>query len=212
MSAISEAPPTTSQSELLAHPVHQKVATYWARRLAKSPGFRPSEFQDIRGDLLLGLAERMLGYDPAKSNLLTFSHACMRCAAISLVRSRRAAKRGRQSAARNFSDLPPGPCGRPRMPEQSNGARARIHRGVEARDAIEDLEVRRSIEQVAERLDDRQRLLVRSVMENPDADLPRILGVSATQVKRMLRAMAPEFERGGLGKSQPRCPRRRRIA
>ncbi len=212
MSHASEAQPTPSQSELLAHPVHQKVATCWARRLARSPWFQPSDFHDIRGDLIVGLVERMPDYDPAKSNLLTFSHACIRSAAISLVRGRKAAKRGGRTAARRFSDLQPTPCGRTRTPEQSDASRARAHRGVEARDAIEDLEVRRSIEQVAAGLNDRQRQVVRIMLENPDADVARILGVSAATVRRVLRGMAPAFARGGLGNFPLPCSRSGRLA
>ncbi len=212
MSHASEPQPKHSQSELLVDHVARKVAVHWARRLACSRLFRPDEIDDIEGELILGLAERLPAFDPSQSSLLTYAHACMRCRAISLVRGRRAAKRGKGGAARPFSDLAPGPDGSARSADEARSSDARRHRGVDGHDAIDAIDVRRSIEQVAERLDERGQRIVFAMLQDPDADFGRMLGLAPRQVRRLLRAMAPEFERGGLGKSQPRCPRRRRIA
>lgn len=168
-----------------------EIIRHKARQLAREPGFGPSDWEDIEHELLIAILEGWPAFDSSRASARTFVARIIENKAASLVRARRAAKRGVRQCTP--------PNGR-----AANGVwnfdeeQVRGRRGIRFRSALETLSFRLDVASVLADLPNDLRRLCERLMCESLSDAARSSGRHRTTLYRAIRELRTRFSDAGL--------------
>ena len=192
-------------------PVRSALTTKYVRKLLKikasqlkcRPEFRQTDLADIEHDLIAHVLKNAGNYDPARSAPNTFITRVVQTAAAMLIRDRGRAKRaaGYWVISLDRTDLH-GNDERPielRAVVSEDDLRRRC--GGRVNDSLKEVELSADVAQAMEGLTARQRDIATRLVNAPEVDVARQLGVSRRQIHNVVLAIREHFENAGLKKS-----------
>jgi len=165
-----------------------------ARYVAGMPGFRESDLDDIRQELLLGLVERMPCYDPARAGRGTYVRRVLWGRVCRLLRGRYCPKGSFLSRLRRLpSDSDEPHDENVKAPSQDD---LKVWR--EQPSEPDQVLVSLTIAQVVDRLPPELRALCEKLPEMSPADAARELGLSLWKLQRRMDRIRRIFRAAGL--------------
>lgn len=180
-------------------PYAKKLVRFNACQLSRSPGFHPSEREDLEQSLWLAILERADKFDSARASINTFVHHVVTSTARMLFRRRHAPK---QSVSAGAQSLDHAPC----MGSRHSKPLARvIHPAHLARRLgtapPDELLQRENAEAVAHALSampQRLRAVCRQLTVGSVSGAARAMRTSRRQIRRRVAAARPFFIEAGF--------------
>jgi RNA polymerase sigma-70 factor (ECF subfamily) len=191
----------------------KSLIRFKARQLSRRRDFQPAHPEDLEQELWLALVKAAEQFDPAKASLDTFIDRVVNTAVATLVRACQRRKRGNGLMLQSLDgELEPASgTSEPLATAISVDDLAR-RTGAVPRDETLVREDAEAVEHALAQMPEEMRDLCRRLMGGTVASVARELGVSRRQVRKIIRAARPFFERAGFDpRSAGQIARRRHM-
>jgi RNA polymerase sigma-70 factor (ECF subfamily) len=177
----------------------KSLIKFKARQLSRRRDFQPAEPEDLQQELWLALVKAAEQFDPAKASLDTFIDRVVNTAVAMLVRARQRELRGNGSRVQSLDQelAPASGTPEPLATAISVDDLARRTGAVPRSETLvrEDAE---AVDHALAQMPEKMRDLCRKLMGGTVASVARDLGISRRQVRKVIRAARPFFERAGF--------------
>jgi len=188
------------RSTIVSHPFTSDLVRRKAAQLCRRSDFSRSDEEDLRQDMALYLWAKARLFDPTRGNVEAFVTTAIGSWVGMELRRRRAGKRCNGYKTISLEGTLVACDGElDSLADMIGDADGQRRNGIEAKDLIDEIEIREAFRRVSASLSARERALLRDVIDHGVAGAARLRRVSRRQIDRALAAIRERLtgERAG---------------
>lgn len=192
---------TSAHNALLEHCATTLICVR-ARQLCRRPGFRCSDYDDLRQEMFLDLLRRADHFDPGRGSPVTFVRHVISSSVSNILRTRRSARRAKELTALSIERTTRKVNGMP-MPLCDAVSEDDLHRriGIGRLSVIEQVERSDAIACVYRTLNAQERDMWRCLTRRSATAVARDMATSRRKVRNVIATIRYQLEMAGLKNS-----------